>query len=266
MTNTCANAVTSPRMGRRARSHIFNKNRKTVYSRGYFKQQAVGSASSAGVVVPLVLSLLHVKSVIDVGCGTGSWAAEFEAHGVLDVCGIDGDYVDYSQLRIQPEQFIARDLLQPMRFDRTFDLALCLEVAEHLPKSRAQSLVADLTCLAPCLLFSAAIPGQGGVHHVNEQYLSYWVDLFKRQQYEAIDPIRPRILGNDSVDWFYQQNLIMFVAQGHPLLEHNFPEPQIFIHPFLYELIRQGTLPLRTLVRSFPGALYRSIQFHLGLS
>ena len=247
---------------------MLTKNAGAVYSREFYAGQVNGSARSAAVVVPLVLSLLPVKSVVDVGCGVGPWAAEFLANGVPEVWGIDGDYVDRSQLRIPPDRFSARDLTKSLQFDRTFDLAVCLEVGEHLPASRASGLVVDLTSLAPCVLFSAAVPGPGGgvgTNHINEQYLPYWIDLFQRQGYEGIDPIRPRILGNDSVEWFYQQNTVMFVAPKHPLLVKGFLKPQTIIHQRLYEAARHPALPLRMVVSAFPVALRRSIRYHLGL-
>jgi SAM-dependent methyltransferase len=242
------------------------KNAGAIYSSEFYARQVDGSARSASVVVPLLLSLLPVKSVADVGCGVGPWAAEFLANGVPDVLGIDGDYVDRSQLRIPPDRFSVHDLTKSLQLDRTFDLAVCLEVGEHLPESRAQGLVVDLTFLAPCVLFSAAVPGQGGSHHINEQYLSYWIDLFQKQGYEGIDPIRPRILGDDSVEWWYQQNTIMFAAPKHPLLAKEFPKPQTIICQHLYEHIRNpGPPPLRKLVGVFGASARRSIRYHLGL-
>jgi len=244
---------------------MLTENPGVIYSSQFFARQVDGSARSAAVVVPVVLSFLPVKSVIDVGCGVGPWAAEFLANGVPDVWGVDGDYVDHSQLRIPPNRFLARDLTKSLQIDGTFDLAVCLEVAEHLPESRAGGLVADLTSLAPCILFSAAIPGPTGTHHINSQYLPYWVELFQKQGYEAIDPIRPRIWGNDSVEWFYQQDTVMFVAPKHPLLTRDFPRPQTIIHQQLYEQVQQQKLTLRMLASGLPGAVRRSIRYHLGL-
>ncbi|HEY1220604.1 MAG: class I SAM-dependent methyltransferase [Bryobacteraceae bacterium] len=240
---------------------MFTKNARAVYSSEFYAGLVDGSASSAAVVVPLVLSFLPVRSVVDVGCGVGPWAAAFLANGVPEVQGIDGDYVDRSQLRIPPDRFSARDLTKPLQLDRTFDLAVCLEVAEHLPEPRASGLVVDLISLAPCVLFSAAVPGQGGTHHINEQYLSYWIDLFQGRGYEAIDPIRPRILGNNVVEWFYQQNTVMFAAPQHPVLAKGFPKPQIFIHQTLYD----RPLTLREVVNAFPSAVRRSVRHHLGI-
>ena len=245
---------------------MLTENPSEIYSSGFYAEQVDGSASSAAVVVPLVLSILPAKSIIDVGCGVGPWAAEFLANGVPEVWGVDGDYVDRSQLRIPSDRFLARDLTKSIQMDRTFDLAVCLEVAEHLPESRAYGLVADLTSLAPCVLFSAAVPGAGGTHHINEQYLPYWVKLFQRRGYEGLDLVRPWILGNDSVEWFYQQNIVMFAAAGHPLRAKGILKPQTIIHQDLYERrARQLKVPLRMLVSAFPGALFRSIRYHLGL-
>jgi len=236
-----------------------------TYSSQFYRAHAVGSADSASVVVPLVLTLVPVKSVIDVGCGVGTWAASFLANGVSDVSAVDGDYVDRSLLRIPADLFIVHDLTQPLKLDRKFDLAVCLEVAEHLPQSRASSLVGDLTSLAPCVLFSAAVPGAGGTHHINEQYLPYWIDLFQRHGFEGIDPIRPWILGNHSVEWWYQQNIVLFVAADHPILAKNFPKAQSIIHEHLYDRTRNYQPTLRMLFRAFPVAVFRAIRYHLGI-
>jgi SAM-dependent methyltransferase len=242
------------------------KSASALYSSEFYAGQVDGSAQSAAAVVPLVLSLLPARSVVDVGCGVGPWAAEFLSKGVPDVWGVDGDYVESSQLRIPLDRFAVHDLTKPISFGRTFDLAVCLEVAEHLPASRARGLIADLTSLAPCVLFSAAIPGQGGTHHINEQYLPYWTDLFLGQGYEGVDPIRPQILGDDSVEWWYQQNVVMFAAPNHPLLAKGFLSPQTIIHQRLYESVKNpGPPPLGKLARSLPGSVRESIRHHLGL-
>ena len=87
---------------------------------------------SARRVVPLVLELIHPRSVVDVGCGVGTWLSVFREHGVEDVRGIDIEGVA-GLLEIPLDQFLAHDLTRPIEPDRQFDLVVCLEVAEHLP-------------------------------------------------------------------------------------------------------------------------------------
>lgn len=244
---------------------MYTKKEADFYSAQFYKTQVGGSARSAAAVVPLVLSLLPIKSVVDVGCGVAPWAAEFFAKGVQDILGVDGEYVDRSQLRIPLNRFLAKDLTKPLLLGRTFDLAVCLEVGEHLPESRARGLVADLTSLAPCVLFSAAVPGQGGTNHINEQYLHYWVNLFEQQGFEGTDPLRPRIFGDSEVEWFYQQNVVMFAALGHPLLAKGFAKAHSFIHPLLYDRLRKTVPTVRNLARFVPYSVLRSIRNRMGL-
>ncbi|HTU82550.1 MAG TPA: hypothetical protein VMF61_10495, partial [Candidatus Acidoferrales bacterium] len=94
---------------------------------------------------------------------------------------------------------------------RTFDLAISLEVAEHLPESSAASFVATLTTLAPAVLFSAAVPFQGGEHHVNERWQSYWAELFERRGYTCVDCVRPRFWNDASIEFWYRQNTLVYV-------------------------------------------------------
>jgi hypothetical protein len=183
------------------------------YDHAFFEDLEDGSRQSAQRVVPLVLSLVKARSVVDVGCGECSWLAEFLRQGIDDVQGLDGAYVPADVLKI-PERLVTRcDLGHPFKLDRQFDLAISLETAEHLPPSRAEGLVADLVRLAPQVLFSAAIPFQRGTHHVNCRWPDYWQQLFRGHNYIAFDVIRPEIWYDERVEFWYRQNSILYVRR-----------------------------------------------------
>ena len=183
-----------------------------VYSRRFFEEQQGTSASSASRAVAELLKWISPASVVDVGCGVGTWLAEFERQGVHDILGMDGDYVKREMLVIDPACFEARDLGEPIEAPRTFDLAVSLEVGEHLAERRAEGFVADLCRLAPLVLFSAAVPGQGGTHHVNEQWQSYWADRFRGRGFEPIDVLRGALWDSPDVEFWYAQNTILYAS------------------------------------------------------
>lgn len=184
----------------------------TVYDAAFYDRQIEGSVRSAAAVVQIVMSLARPKSVLDVGCGLGGWLAAFRDAGVERIQGVDGGHVDQTRLRIPREYFHAQDLGRPLETPGRFDLAMSLEVAEHLPAERAASFVEDLTSRAPLVLFSAAIPFQGGAHHVNEQWPSYWAGLFERHGFRPIDTIRAKVWRDPSVMWWYAQNTLLYAS------------------------------------------------------
>ena len=139
-----------------------------VYDETFYERQQDGSIRSAEIVVPIVLSLFPCHSVVDFGCGVGGWLREFERRGVNDYLGVDGDYVSRQMLKIPADRFMPLDLRNVGDLGRRFDLACSLEVAEHLPEERAKPFVAALVKAAPVILFSAAVPRQGGTGHLNE--------------------------------------------------------------------------------------------------
>lgn len=186
----------------------------TAYSANFYRDLDQTSGPSAARVLPLVLSLLPVHSAVDVGCGDGSWLAALWALGVTDIMGVEGPWISPQQLKIPNEKVRRMRLDQAIRVERRFDLTLSLEVAEHLPPARADSFVADLVALAPAVLFSAAIPGQGGHHHLNEQWPVYWATLFAHRGYVAIDCLRPSLWADGSVAWWYRQNLMLFCDEA----------------------------------------------------
>lgn len=165
---------------------------------------------AAELIVPALLKMVPSKSVLDVGCGIGTWLTIVNKYGIGDIVGIDGHNVDRSRLLIGQKHFLAVDLRQPFQLNRQFDVALCLEVAEHIPASSADTLVQSLCNHSSIVVFSAAIPGQGGAGHINEQWPAYWVTKFKRHGYERLDLLRPLFWNDARINVWYRQNLFVF--------------------------------------------------------
>jgi hypothetical protein len=206
-----------------------------TYTTEFFKDQITGSRESADLIAGICQELLHPQSVIDVGCGVGTWLSAFQALGVADIAGYDGDWVDRRFLQISSDAFHPADLNQRLAVGRRYDLALSLETAEHLKPERGQTLVADLVALAPAVLFSAAIPHQGGTEHINEHWQDYWADLFVAHGYIVKDCIRPRIWDQTTRSMWYAQNTLLYVDKS---MSVDCPEglPLRLVHPDLYEL------------------------------
>lgn len=196
-----------------------------AYDEKFYRAQKDGSFKSASTILPLVAKLIHPRTVVDVGCGVGTWLAVWQKNFGAEVYGIDGDYVDRSQLFIDAENFHPANLEERITLNRRFDLVMTLEVAEHLTPARADSFVEDLTRLSDVILFSAAIPAQGGTNHVNEQWQSYWAQKFLRLGYVVVDCIRPQIWTRDDVDFCYTQNILLY-AKSSEL--YRYPELQDF--------------------------------------
>jgi SAM-dependent methyltransferase len=208
------------------------------YTTEFFEAHKDGSARSASEVVPMIMSLLRPNTVVDVGCGSGEWLRAFKAHGA-SVLGIDG-FSDVARLDLDHAEFRRLPLDEPLPDSLPkFNLAVALEVAEHLPPQRASTFVQDLVRLAPAVLFSAAIPGQGGTHHVNEQWPDYWAAMFATHGFVCIDALRATLWENHKIDWWYAQNTLLYIHEDRmtsdpALAELRHQRPHRLVHPDNY--------------------------------
>jgi len=214
------------------------------YTSSFYKGHEKGSYDSARAILPVVNRLLQPQSVIDVGCGKGLWLKVWkEELGVQDVTGVEGSYVSDEILSIPADLIRIHDLKLPLITDRKYDLAMSMEVAEHLPESAADQFVQTLTSLSDVVLFSAALIGQEGTYHLNEQMPEYWAKRFGKYGYSPIDIIRSQVWNKPEVMYWYKQNTLLFVRKErikdlHPELVQAYgatvPDCLLRVHPDQY--------------------------------
>ncbi|MFI5329502.1 MAG: methyltransferase domain-containing protein [Desulfobaccales bacterium] len=240
------------------------------YSNDFYENRVKYTLDSAKEIIPIIIGLIKPKSVVDVGCGTGEWLSIFKQYGVTTVLGIDGDYVTPKNLKISDQEFLPFDLKKPLRLERESDLVISVEVAEHLPPECAEMFIESLTRLGPIILFSAAIPFQSGLHHLNEQWPDYWEELFRKQNYQVIDCIRKKIWQNANVAYYYAQNMLLFVKKDlinkYPQLAEELRQNESnilsIVHPKSYLLkadIRNHP-SLKIILLSLPALIIRSLK------
>ncbi len=185
-----------------------------AYSSVFYDYTDIGARRSAERVAALLVPVLGVNSIADFGCGRGTWLKEWSAAGVEDVIGVDGDYVVRSELNIPEDRFRAHDITRPLNLGLRFDLVQSLEVAEHLPAEASANFIDTLTAHGDRVLFSAAVPGQGGEFHINEQPLEYWRALFAERGYAPFDYLRPKLARDAQVQPWYRFNSILYVNEA----------------------------------------------------
>jgi SAM-dependent methyltransferase len=192
------------------------------YTHAFFEHHAERSLDSARAILPEVFAVVPARTVVDIGCGRGTWLQAAKALGARDVIGVDGAHVDPATLVVAADEFVPCSLEDDFvarvasRGRRRFDLLLCLEVAEHLPYHAASAFVERLTWLSDAILFSAAVPFQSGTSHVNEQWPEFWALHFKTHGYGCRDVFRTLFWDRADVEWWYAQNLLLFVRRGTP--------------------------------------------------
>jgi hypothetical protein len=218
------------------------------YSKVFYAWQRIGSHNSAKAILPIVFDAVHPNSVVDVGCGVGTWLDVARNLGAKTV-GYEGEWVKSLPPAYPGLDIRAVDLEQPLRPAETYDLAISMEVAEHLTPERADSFVADLVALAPHVLFSAAVPGQGGNNHINEQWQSFWAERFAAHGYGPRDIVRPKVWKDRRVSYWYAQNAILyskgFATHRAPGFDQVHPEHTAWyrlIHRWLTSGLQPGTL------------------------
>ena len=243
----------------------------TTYQDNFFDFHLQDSINSAEETIPVVLKYIQPDSVIDVGCGIGSWLSIWKKYGVTDIAGVDGSYVDKEKLLIEKNKFVTADLEQGFKPDRKFDLVQCLEVAEHIQPKNAANFIASLCNLGDIILFSAAIPGQEGTLHYNEQYPDFWIELFARNNFSPYDCIRQQVWTNEKVSWWYRQNIMFFIKdeakEKYPSIIKEHQSVLSMVHPELlkyksakaanYEKILRNPF---TAMRYFAGRFLRKIK------
>ncbi len=189
-------------------------NKSEFYNKEFFSRLSENSVKSATEVIPIILNYFRPHSVVDIGCGTGSWLSVWEKNGVTDILGIDGEYINAGQLLIQKDKFMIADFESKVTLSKKFDLAMSLEVAEHIKPEHSANFIQSLCNMSDVVLFSAAIPHQGGILHYNEQYPDYWINQFSQHGFFPYDCIREKIWNNNKVTACYRQNILFFIKNS----------------------------------------------------
>ncbi|MBN7817512.1 methyltransferase domain-containing protein [Algoriphagus pacificus] len=184
------------------------------YKDNFYKSRDSNTKESASQILQLLFNYFKPKSMVDFGCGVGTWVKIGQELGVQEILGLEGNWLDKSHLVIPESSFQHKDLTTSFILNKEYDLAISLEVAEHINEKYSTNFINNLTSASKIILFSAAIPGQRGAGHVNEQWPEYWIEKFKSKGYVALDLIRPYIWDNNDIKSWYKQNTLVFIDKN----------------------------------------------------
>lgn len=198
-----------------------NEERTTPYNSQYYKKHLSGSYLSAKEILKYLINNLPISSIIDFGCGAGTWCLAAKELGIKIITGIDLHSYDSSYMLLPQNSYLKYDLRHALNLNQKYDLVISVEVAEHIDNSYSNIFIENLCRHGDLILFSAAMPFQGGTEHINEQPCSYWMNIFKIHNYLPLDCIRPHFWNTPEVEIWYKNNCILYIKKEiyHRIIE-----------------------------------------------
>lgn len=184
----------------------------SIYNEKFYNEMYENNYKTAVQMIPVFIEKFKPNSIVDVGCGRGIFLAEVKKYNEnMEILGLDGDYVN--KLLIDKKNFLACDISKKIRLNRKYDLAISLEVAEHISSEAADIFIENLTDLSDIIIFSAAIPEQGGDGHINEQWPSYWNEKFEKKGYYVSECLRNYFWKHKDMDPYRRQNVLLYIKK-----------------------------------------------------
>lgn len=212
-----------------------------MYDEKYYKKHQEGSYQSAQIILKFVYEITAFQTIVDYGCGMGTWGKAAESLGVSHYVGIDQNPYDATYMLIDSCNYMNQDLQEPIDLNSRFDLSICVEVAEHISKGKVDILLDNVCQSSQVVLFSAALVGQGGTGHINEQPCSYWNKKFSVRGYVPVDCIRPAFWNHEQIEIWYRNNCMLYMTpEALNQFQTSIPfasPPADIIHPQMLERI-----------------------------
>jgi SAM-dependent methyltransferase len=241
--------------------------KNSTYDKAFYESRHNETKKSAQHLLNHLFNFYKPNSVVDFGCGVGTWLGVCKELGTSKIKGFEGPWLDTVHLVIDKNEFNHADLTTKMTFEEKFDMAITLEVAEHIVKEKADIFLDNLTASSDVILFSAAIPNQGGVDHVNEQWPSYWIAKFAERGYKVVDIIRPALWNNAEVKLWYKQNSLLFVKENkhiEALSQYKDNGMHDIVHPQMFQIQVYYRHPLhvsyKEVIKFFPKMTWNALK------
>lgn len=215
------------------------------------------------VIVPL---LPKVSSVLDLGCGLGAWSSVLEEQLNPKLELIDHPATPIEELLVED-----KSVFKPLNLDISLpcegqrDMILCIEVLEHFKEEVALRLHDFICNSTDLVLFSAAVPGQGGIGHINCRRHSYWHDKFSNRGFKYFDGFKSEIVHDQAIPFWLRQNLFIYYRDNYS----SYFKGRANYTPEGFELIHSGMLKneigLKVIVKHMPSLLIKFISRKLHL-
>ena len=244
-----------------------SKNLFKTYDEKFYEYNIPGSLRSAKIFFNIIKDRYKFDSVVDFGCGRGTWLKAALEIGATTVHGYDGPWNE-GKLIDDTIPFSSKDLSNLKIDIKKFDLAISLEVAEHLPEHASDQFIDAITSSSDLVMFGSAFTRQIGTYHINEQHPSYWANKFIERGFYPVDLFRKDVWFDDNIEPCYRQNTFLYVKENNTELakvfKKDFTGNQIYfmdcMHPEIY-LQRSG----RDLISDFIHGMKRVIASKLRL-
>lgn len=151
------------------------------------------------------IGYFHPQSVLDIGCGTGKALDYFLDQGINAV-GVEGSRKAIAHAK-NKELIVRYNLEKVLDLYRKFDMIWSFEFVEHVHPRAIKNLIQTFSNHSDKIVMSAAVPGQGGCGHFNEQLPAYWIEHFETCGYR-LNKIKTEDL--KSTGELYVQNILVF--------------------------------------------------------